>query len=265
MAPAGPGPGPRPPAPPRPAAAARRRAAGAAGAGPGAAGRRAAAGARRQAAGAARARAGRRRFLLRGAGPHIVHVLGHGGRGHDFLPRNRAPSANAAAAAASRNYGKGQGSGPEAGARRAHARRDKGAPLPPRPPHRAPPDSPQSDDVLAQARGKPSGHLPVGPQTQGGGSLVSIDRRRQQPPPPKSGRELNRVRTSASKIPEPSAEPAHKHQRGGAGSPLVQSPLDTRAPPVASGYALETRMRVGGRRATPPPPHFLPAFYIRVF
>lgn len=67
-------------APPRPAVAARRRAAGAAGVGPGAAGRRPAEGARRQAAGAARG--GRRGFLLRGAGPHVVHVLGHGGRGH---------------------------------------------------------------------------------------------------------------------------------------------------------------------------------------
>lgn len=67
---------------------ARGRAAGAAGIRSGAAGRRAAAGARRQAAGAARGRGGRRGFLLRRAGPHVVHVLGHGGRGHDFLLRS---------------------------------------------------------------------------------------------------------------------------------------------------------------------------------
>lgn len=56
-----------------------RRAARAAGVGPGAPGRRAAPGPRGQPAGAARPRRRGRVLVLRGAGPQVVHVVGHGG------------------------------------------------------------------------------------------------------------------------------------------------------------------------------------------
>lgn len=90
------------------------------------------------------------------------------------------------------------------------------------------------------------------------GFAVPTDPGAQEPPPPKSGRELKPGATSAPKIREDSAEHAHKRQRGGAGSRLVQSPLDIRAQPVASGYAFETRMRVGAV-TPPPPPHPTPS------
>lgn len=242
VAPAGPGSGPS--APPRPAVAARGRAARAAGVASGAAGRRAAAGARRQAAGAARARGGRRGFLLRRAGPHVVHVLRHGGRGHGSLLKTEiGPQTQ-------RRLGtteKGKSLSSRWGAQCPVRVRDTPGRTGPRP------SGPTHLKRMKSSRGRerPSGHLSLRPANEAGEVPDSSDRRAQEPPLPKSRRGLSLVATSASKILEAGAEHAHRHPCERAGPTLVQSPSDV-------GCALETRMRVSchstnGRASSPSP------------